>query len=36
LNIMIQKFGGHCGFLNFFPFDCWYEEKIGHILSREQ
>jgi len=28
----IHKYGGHCGFLNFFPFTCWYEEKIGHML----
>lgn len=27
-----QKFGGHCGFLDLFPFRCWHQEKIASIL----
>jgi predicted alpha/beta-fold hydrolase len=36
LHLLIQKYGGHCGFLNFLPFECWYEEKIEHIFTQEQ
>ena len=32
LNISIQKYGGHCGFLEPFPFGCWYERKIYDII----
>ncbi len=35
LQIIIQKHGGHCGFINFFPFTCWSETKIADILFRE-
>jgi uncharacterized protein len=27
-----QKFGGHCGFLDVFPFSCWHQEKIAAII----
>jgi predicted alpha/beta-fold hydrolase len=27
-----QKFGGHCGFLDLFPFRCWHLEKIVAML----
>ena len=27
-----QKFGGHCGFLDLFPFSCWHQEKIASII----
>ncbi len=33
LQVLIQKHGGHCGFLNFLPFRCWYEGEIAHILD---
>lgn len=36
LRLMIQKYGGHCGFINFPPFQCWYEEKIEHILNQSK
>jgi uncharacterized protein len=27
-----QKFGGHCGFLDLFPFCCWHQEQIAAML----
>ncbi len=33
LKIAIQKYGGHCGFLDPFPFQCWYERKIASALA---
>ncbi|MBU4371317.1 MAG: alpha/beta fold hydrolase [Proteobacteria bacterium] len=36
LNLSIQRYGGHCGFLNPFPFGCWYERSIGEIIAREE
>lgn len=27
-----QKFGGHCGFLDLFPFHCWLQEKIAAMI----
>lgn len=33
MNLLIQPYGGHNGFFDFFPFKCWYEEKIYNILS---
>jgi len=36
LQILIQRHGGHCGFLYFFPFRCWYERTIAHMLMKEQ
>ena len=27
-----QSFGGHCGFLDLFPFRCWHQEKIASII----
>ncbi|MDD5681242.1 MAG: alpha/beta fold hydrolase [Candidatus Omnitrophica bacterium] len=35
LNVYIQKYGGHCGFFNAVPFDCWYESEIEQILLSE-
>ncbi len=32
LRLSIQKYGGHCGFIDFFPFKCWYEEEIEQII----
>ncbi len=33
LNIMIQSFGGHNGFIDLFPYKVWYERKIYEIFS---
>jgi hypothetical protein len=35
LDILIQKNGGHCGFFESSPFDCWYEKKIAAIIQKE-
>jgi uncharacterized protein len=32
ITISRQKFGGHCGFLDIFPFSCWHQEKIAAII----
>ena len=31
-SISRQKYGGHCGFLDFFPASCWYHDKIAEII----
>lgn len=36
LKLSIQRYGGHCGFLDPFPFGCWYERRIADILAREE
>jgi predicted alpha/beta-fold hydrolase len=33
LEISIQQHGGHCGFLDSFPFGCWYEKKIVDLFA---
>jgi hypothetical protein len=33
LRLLIQRRGGHCGFLDPFPFGCWYEELINGIIE---
>jgi len=33
LNLLIQQYGGHCGFLDSFPFGCWYERKIINLID---
>lgn len=33
LRVSIQRYGGHCGFLDPFPFGCWYERKITEIME---
>jgi predicted alpha/beta-fold hydrolase len=33
LHLSLQKFGGHCGFLDPFPWGCWYERRIAHIIQ---
>ena len=33
LKVSIQKHGGHCGFLDPFPFGCWYEREIFKVLT---
>jgi len=32
LSLSLQAYGGHCGFIDFPPFTCWYEEEIEQIL----
>jgi hypothetical protein len=36
LDVSIQRYGGHCGFLDPFPMDCWYERRIGEILEQDE
>ena len=36
LHISIQKYGGHCGFIDFLPFACWSEREISNILLQER
>ncbi|MBE9546811.1 MAG: alpha/beta fold hydrolase [Proteobacteria bacterium] len=36
IQLLIQRYGGHCGFLDPFPFGCWYERKIYDILESEK
>ncbi len=33
LSLSLQAYGGHCGFIEFSPLKCWYEEEIERILS---
>ena len=33
LHLSIQKYGGHCGFLDPFPWGCWYERRIAQIMQ---
>jgi predicted alpha/beta-fold hydrolase len=33
LDLRIQRYGGHCGFLAPFPFGCWYERQIAEIIA---
>lgn len=33
LHVSVQSHGGHCGFLEPFPFGCWYERKLYHLLE---
>lgn len=33
LRISIQKYGGHCGFLDLFPASCWYHKIIADIIK---
>lgn len=36
LDLSIQPYGGHCGFLDPFPFGCWYERRIAETLKQEE
>ena len=36
LNVSLQRYGGHCGFLDPFPYGCWYERRIGESLANEE
>lgn len=33
LRLSVQKYGGHCGFLDPFPRGCWYERTISGIIE---
>ncbi len=34
VQISWQKFGGHCGFLDLFPLNCWHQERIAAIINK--
>ena len=34
LAVSIQRYGGHCGFLDPFPWGCWYERRISALLDQ--
>lgn len=34
LDLSVQQYGGHCGFLDPFPFGCWHEREIERILEK--
>jgi len=36
LRIHIQRYGGHCGFLDPFPRGCWYERHIAGIIENHE
>lgn len=36
LDLSIQRYGGHCGFLDPFPFGSWYERKIFGIIQNHE
>jgi len=36
LTVCIQRYGGHCGFLDPFPFGSWYERKIFGIIKSNE
>jgi hypothetical protein len=31
--ISMQKYGGHCGFLDLFPVNCWFHEIIAEMIN---
>lgn len=33
LRVSLQRYGGHCGFIERFPFECWYEKRIFESLA---
>jgi len=36
LRLSVQKYGGHCGFLDPFPQGCWYERTIANIIKNSE
>jgi predicted alpha/beta-fold hydrolase len=36
LHLSIQRYGGHCGFLDPFPFGCWYERTIADLIAHQE
>jgi len=35
LQLLIQRYGGHCGFLEFFPYASWYDRLIDRTIERD-
>jgi hypothetical protein len=35
LQLFIQRYGGHCGFLEFFPYACWYDRLIDRTIEKD-
>lgn len=35
LRVYVQKYGGHCGFLDPFPWGCWYERRIAAMIESD-
>jgi hypothetical protein len=35
LQLIIQRYGGHCGFLEFFPYSCWYDRFIDRSIEKD-
>lgn len=35
LQLLIQLYGGHCGFLEFFPYACWYDRLIDRTIQKD-
>lgn len=33
LTVMRERYGGHCGFLQPFPFGCWHERRIAQLIE---
>jgi len=36
LRLSVQEYGGHCGFLDPFPWGCWYERRIAGIIENKE
>ncbi len=36
LQLSLQKHGGHCGFLDPFPWGCWYERRIACLIEQRE
>ncbi|MDO9558153.1 MAG: alpha/beta fold hydrolase [Syntrophales bacterium] len=35
LRLLIQRYGGHCGFLELFPYSCWYDRLLHRTIEKE-
>jgi hypothetical protein len=35
LQLLIQRYGGHCGFLELFPYSCWYDRLIDRSIRKD-
>ena len=35
LQLLIQRYGGHCGFLEFFPYASWYDRLIDRTIEKD-
>ncbi len=36
LRLSLQQHGGHCGFLDPFPWGCWYERRIARLIEQRE